>query len=234
VPRRPRAPQGFTLIELLVVIAIIALLIGLLLPALAATRESGRGAVCLSNLRQSFIACRVYADENRGLGPAIGQPYGALPNWALLVQESSGRAGTDATDLYSTASVLVCPSARAVFGTDMTRTYAMNATGHAGLAGDPDNYDDLGALPRFACIRLDLVQRPDDAPLLNDSAPAPIAGDAPPPTRTSSTLDFRQEPHVRLRVGWFHAGRKGFDAVTLDGAARARREVPQSWSQPMP
>ena len=56
-----RRRQGFTLIELLVVISIIALLIGILLPALSASRESGRTAVCSSNTRQLAIAANVFA-----------------------------------------------------------------------------------------------------------------------------------------------------------------------------
>ncbi|HOB76041.1 MAG TPA: prepilin-type N-terminal cleavage/methylation domain-containing protein [Phycisphaerae bacterium] len=57
--------RAFTLIEVLVVTAVIALLAGLLLPALAQARNQGRRAVCLANLRQLAIATTGYLDENR-------------------------------------------------------------------------------------------------------------------------------------------------------------------------
>lgn len=65
--------KGFTLIELLVVISIIALLIGILLPALGAARETARGNVCLTNTRAMGQATTIYSADNKTYYPSAYQ-----------------------------------------------------------------------------------------------------------------------------------------------------------------
>jgi len=61
--------RGFTLIELLVVIAIIAILAGMLLPALARAKYSGSKSTCINNLRQQYLSQIMYADDFNGKFP---------------------------------------------------------------------------------------------------------------------------------------------------------------------
>lgn len=67
----PGRDRGFTLIELLVVIAIIALLIGILLPALGRARDSARRTVDLTNVRSMGLVMTLYANDNRDWYPVM-------------------------------------------------------------------------------------------------------------------------------------------------------------------
>ena len=73
--KRP-ARNGFTLIELLVVIAIIAILAGLLLPALGKAKMRAQAVQCMNNSRQLMYAWRMYSEENRDVLP-FGYATGA-------------------------------------------------------------------------------------------------------------------------------------------------------------
>ncbi len=170
-----RAWHGFTLVELLVVIAIIAVLAGLLLPALASAKAKSRSAQCLGNLRQWGLAFHMYADDHNDFLPRRGQgvqplfqidrsddwfnalpPYLGSPSFEVLVTRSNAPTA-------HTASVFICPSARDSGGRYFL-PYAMN------MNLSPRN------LPQPA--RLAEIVRPSQVVAMTD-APGPYASTFP-------------------------------------------------------
>jgi len=94
-PGAPTTPRrhGFTLIELLVVIAIIAILAGLLLPALAKSRTKAQGIGCMNNLRQMMLGWRLYSDDFNDLLVA-SLPVSAAEKRPVWVTGGLGYSGT--------------------------------------------------------------------------------------------------------------------------------------------
>ena len=84
---KERVKRSFTLIELLVVIAIIAILAGILMPALSQARERGKSNVCLNNLKQCGLAISQYIDDHKSMVIHLQLSHNALVSWSMLISK---------------------------------------------------------------------------------------------------------------------------------------------------
>ena len=101
--------KGFTLIELLVVIAVIAILAAMLLPTLNHTKEAGRAAMCVSNLRQLGLATATYSLDNKS----------RLPDFLSWLHAPDTLHDITTGELYryvKTKEVYLCPTDKIALG----------------------------------------------------------------------------------------------------------------------
>jgi len=137
--RRRNADRGFTLVELLVVIMIIAILAGLLFPAITAAVENAQSLECRNNLKEIAQAVLRYASENGGvIVPAYDEEAGL--RWAnILVMRgyvTSANIVGQSDDPLEKHSILLCPSTLSVENTTTTAPvspFADEAQGWIGL-----------------------------------------------------------------------------------------------------
>lgn len=175
---RNRNAHGFTLIELLVVIAIIAILAGLLLPALSKAKESGQSARCKGNLRQVGLSLNMYVGD-QGFYPAHGDvDWTAKTNiaWFQRLLPYSGGKWTN--------GIFVCPlftgyardfegvfDTTGIIGLPAQGSYGYNDSGTQSKSGPTETILGLGPFSYGGSRRVNesMVVAPADMIAVGDS-----------------------------------------------------------------
>jgi prepilin-type N-terminal cleavage/methylation domain-containing protein/prepilin-type processing-associated H-X9-DG protein len=149
--------KGFTLIELLVVIAVIAILAGLLLPALGKAKERAKAAKCISNLKQIGVAAHMYAHDSEN----VLQLDATIPDpnitWGTLLYSNVNLGQKE---------IFVCPSYKPFQFANWQNIY--------GIRRDPPTNCVRG--PAGVFFRVDCISDPSEYLLVADTTSQGVAG----------------------------------------------------------
>jgi len=238
--------DGFTLIELLVVIAIIAILAGMLLPALGRAKMAAHRTSCLNKQKQWGLAFTMFCEENNETLPR--ESFGssaALNNWAqvrdpvfaadvwynvvprLIRLKGAADYGTNVIDFYSKDSLFHCPSAKfpkgIQFGNNALFSLAMNSKLNTTIIEPPK----LTAIKQPSLTVLLLENLLPDEPKID---PAQAATDLGQPAAFATRFSGRHGGSGNIVFADGHAESLRGPVVvdTHPGATRGRAYFPQT------